>query len=221
METPNVDTKTDRELQARIEAVSGDAQRVEVIECARAFKRSWIELAEALARVSDKELWQRWGYKSFEAYCKSELRLTSSTALKLLGSFRFLRQAEPKIIERVRRDPNAAIPSLKAVDFVARATERGAADDDVLEEIKKAAFEEGAEAPALTRRFKTVAFPMEKRVDGNRSRAQLLATARRLAQLVAEADDDAIPNDVAIAVEGRSGALSPVSMKSTLELHEH
>src|SRR6185503_12428880 len=94
-------TKTDRAMEDRMLAVAGDDERVEVIARARTFKRSWIELAEALAGVYERNSWERWGFPSFDAYCKSELSLTPATAAKLLGSFRFLRAAAPRVIERV------------------------------------------------------------------------------------------------------------------------
>ncbi len=188
-----------------MEAVAGDEERVEALSRARSFKRSWIELAEALVVIAEKKSHERWGYKSFEMYCKMELKLTPATAMKLVGSFRFLRQNEPRVIERVRRDPSAEVPSMKAVDFVARATERGAADATALKEIRRAAFEEGAEAPALSKRFKTVAFPVEE-ADPSRQRAQILSTGRRLAQLVAESEE-LLPKQVAIAVETAIGEL--------------
>lgn len=201
-----VDTKTDRALEDRMLAVAGDSERVEVLARARAFKRSWIELAEALARVYETSVWSSWGFESFEAYCKGELHVTPSTAAKLLGSFRFLRASAPKIIARAREEPSAPVPSMTAVDFVARATERGAADKQVMGEIRRAAFDEGADGPALARRFREVAFPISEEEESDRQRKQLLSAARRLAQLVAE-DGAPVPRKVAAAIEEAVGQL--------------
>lgn len=182
------DTKVDRALEDRMLAVAGDRERVAVLERARAFKRSWIELAESLALVVERGSWRRWGYDSFDGYAKGELALSPSTAAKLLGSFRFLKSSAPTVIERVREQPSSPVPSLKAVDFVAKATERGAADQETLSEIRRAAFEEGVEAPLLTKRFKAVAFPVDQGDVAERLRAQILSHARRLAALLAEPD---------------------------------
>lgn len=201
-----VETKTDRALEDRMLAFAGDGERVDVLARARAFKRSWIELAEALARVHDRSSWQKWGFDSFEAYCKGELHLTPATAAKLLGSFRFLRASAPRVIARAAEEPAAPVPSLAAVDFVARATDRGAADKKVLGEIRRAAFDEGVEAPALSRRFREVAFPVSEEESGDRLRRQIAATARRLAQLVAEPGSP-VPRRVAAAVEETIGQL--------------
>lgn len=207
MRSPHAATKTDRALQDRMLAFAGDSERVEVLARARSFKASWIELAEGLAGVYDKRSWARWGFDSFESYCKKELNITPSTATKLLGSFRFLHTSEPKVIERAKvRPTEAPLPSLRTVDFVAKAAERGAADEETMKEIRKAAFEEGAARPALTRRFGSVAFPVSAEEKADRVKRQLIGAGRRLAGLIA---DPASPldHDVAAKVEAVIGLM--------------
>lgn len=199
-------TKTDRQMEDRMHAVSGDAERAAALAKARAFKRTWLELAEALASVQHKGSWQRWGFADFDAYCRGELHLRSSTVAKLLGSFRFLETSAPRVLERARRDEGGSVPSLGAVDFVAKATERGAADDETLQTIRRAAFDEGAEVPLLARRFRDVAFPEEDGDRKERLRHSILHTARKLAQLLAE-DGSPVPKKVAVSVEEAVGEL--------------
>jgi hypothetical protein len=201
-----VETKTDRALEDRMLAFAGDGERVEVLARARTFKRSWIELAEALSQVYERASWQRWGFESFEAYCKNELHVTPATAAKLLGSFRFLRSSAPRVITRAHEEPAAPVPSLAAVDFVARATDRGAADNRALSEIRRAAFDEGMDGPALSRRFREVAFPVDEGEAGDRVRKQIVSCARRLAQLVAEPGAQ-VPRKLAASVEEAVGQL--------------
>jgi hypothetical protein len=201
-----VETKTDRALEDRMLAFAGDGERVEVLARARTFKRSWIELAEALSQVYERASWQRWGFESFEAYCKNELHVTPATAAKLLGSFRFLRASAPRVIARAQEEPAAPVPSLAAVDFVARATDRGAADKGALSEIRRAAFDEGMDGPALSRRFREVAFPVDEGEAGDRLRKQIVSCARRLAQLMAEPGAQ-VPRKVAASVEEAVGQL--------------
>lgn len=199
-------TKTDLELEARMQAVAGDEVRVDALAKARMFKRSWIELAEALSGIYDRESWQGWGYESFDAYCKRELHLTPGTALKLLGSFRFLKTSAPRVLTRALEEPAAPLPSMRAVDFVARAEERGAADDEALREIRRAAFDEGVDAPALSRKYRAVAFPVSEDEAHDRARDRLAGAARRLAALIAEAEVP-VPRKIAIAVEEAVGQL--------------
>lgn len=201
-----VSTKTDREMEDTMLAVAGDPERVDVLNKARHFKRSWLELAEALTSVYERESWVQWSYASFDDYCRKELHLKKGTVAKLLGSFRFLKSHAPRVLERSHAEPMASVPSLQAVDFVARAADRGAVDQETMEEIERAAFEEGAEAPLLSRRFKEVAFPVDEGERMDKLRGQITTTARRLASLIAEPDAP-IPHEVAISVEEALGRL--------------
>lgn len=203
-------TQTDRVMEDSMLQFANDPERVQVLGKARLFKRSWIELAEALTRVDAKSAWKGWGYSSFTDYCKKELHLTSNTAAKLVGSYRFLRTSAPKIVEKAAdtsvHEFSSSIPSMKAVDFVARATERGAADENTLAEIRRAAFEDGVEAPKLVRRFNKVAFPVSNEEAGQQTQKKLEATARRLAALLGDASG-VVPREVASTVEQALGQL--------------
>lgn len=193
-------TKTDRKLEDKMLAAAGNPERVDVIAKARTFKRSWLELAEALTGVLERGSWEGWGYRSFDAYCKKELQISPSTAAKLTGSFRFLKTSAPTVIERSHANQEAPIPDVKVVDFVQRAEERGAADEDTMAEIRRVAFEEGARAPMLARRFKSVAFPVSDAEAESKLLTQLGSTGRKLAALMAEPNLP-IPHDVAAQVE--------------------
>lgn len=199
-------TKTDRAMEDRMLAVSDDPVRADTLQKARAFKRTWLELAEALTRVQQKELWGQWGFTDFESYCRKELHLRASTVAKLLGSYRFLETSAPRVLERQRAGELSPVPSLGAVEFVAKATERGAADPETLETIQRVAFEEGADAPLLSRRFKEVAFPESDDDKAGRSRTQIVQAARRLAALIAD-EGTPVPRKLAIKVEETLGEL--------------
>jgi hypothetical protein len=200
-------TKTDQQMEDRMIAVSGDPERSDTLAKARAFKRTWLELAEALARVNDKRLWEKWGFSDFDQYCRRELHLRGSTVAKLMGSYRFLETSAPRVIERAREAPfEAPIPSLPVVEFVQKATEKGAADEETLRTIHRVAFEEGAEAPVLQRKFGELAFPQTDREKRDKLRAQIAAAARRLSSLIAE-NDAPVPKQLAIRVEETVGEL--------------
>jgi len=199
-------TKTDRAMEDQLLAVADDPVRADTLSKARAFKRTWLELADALARVQKQGAWQRWGFTDFEAYCRKELHLRASTVAKLLGSFRFLESSAPKVLERARAHPEQPVPSMAAVQFVEKATERGAADAETLATIRRVAFDEGGEAPMLTRKFKDVAFPQEDVEKSERLRGQIAGAARRLSALIAE-EGAPVPRGVAVRVEEVIGDL--------------
>jgi hypothetical protein len=188
-------------------AVSDDPERAETLARARAFKRTWLELAEALSRANDRRLWEKWGFSDFDAYCRKELHLRGSTVAKLLGSYRFLETSAPRVIERARTDrDDAPIPSLPVVEFVQRATETGAADEETLRSIHRVAFEEGGEAPLLSRQFGKLAFPQSDRDKREKLRGAIAQAARRLSSLIAETGGP-VPKQLAIRVEETIGEL--------------
>jgi hypothetical protein len=203
-------TKTDRQMEDRLLAVAGDPLRADTLGKARAFKRTWLELAEALTRVQAGKSFEGWGYPDFDSYCRKELHLRGSTVAKLLGSYRFLETSAPRVLERARTiEPSeltSPIPTLPAVEFVQRATERGAADQETLETIQRVAFDEGLDAPVLARRFKDVAFPETDRDRKDKLRGAIATTARRLSALIAE-QGSPVPKKLAISVEELVGEL--------------
>jgi len=98
------------------------------------------------------------------------------------------------------------VPDVKTVDFVQRAQERGAADEETMEEIRRVAFEEGAKAPMLARRFKSVAFPVSDQEAESKLVTQLGNTGKKLASLIAEPNLP-ISHEVAVQVEEAMGVL--------------
>jgi hypothetical protein len=204
---PNPRTRTEAELDRAIDAHAEDAERVLVLERARRFKRTWIELAEALVTVRDGETYLRWGYGSFDEYVTRELKLKRSTVDKLCASYGFLRANAPKLVRADDGDDfERPVPSWQAVDFIARAEERGAATAEVMDEMKRAAFEEGAPAPALSRRYRDVAFPVDDTEKRERLFAQMVAAGRRLVDLVAE-PDATLPDGLGERIEAVVGEL--------------
>jgi hypothetical protein len=202
----NIITKTDRAMEDQLLAVANDPERADTLAKARAFKRTWIELADALARVQKQASWQRWGYTDFDAYCRKELHLRQATVAKLVGSYRFLESSAPKVLERARTQPTAPVPSLAAVRFVEDATRRGAADAETMETMRRVAFDEGAEVPALKKSFKEVAFPEEDVERAERLRGQIAGAARRLSALIAE-EGAPVKRALAVKVEETIGDL--------------
>jgi len=200
-------TKTDMMMEDRMLAVSADPVRADTLAKARAFKRTWLELAEALSKVSEAKLWEKWGFSDFDAYCRKELHLRGSTVAKLLGSYRFLETSAPRVIERARTDHyEAPIPSIATVEFVEKATAAGHADEETLRTITKAAFDDGLEKPMLAKKFGELVFPVTKQEQKEKLRAAIASTARRLSALIAE-NGAPVPKQLAIKVEETIGEL--------------
>jgi hypothetical protein len=205
-------TKSEARLEEAIRAHAQDDERVFVLERAKRFKRTWIELAQALVEVRERESYLRWGYGSFDEYVTRELRLKRGTVDKLCASYGFLRANAPRL---AREDPDdfadvaRPIPSWQAVDFVARAEERGAASAEVLDEMKHALFDEGAPSAALQRKYREVAFPLGDDEKRDRLNGQIIATAKRLADLVSE-PELRLPRGLGEKIEAVVGELCEV-----------
>jgi len=213
-------TKTEAQLEDAIHAHSGDDERVLVLERAKRFKRTWIELAEALVKVREGETFLRWGFGSFDEYVTRELKLKRSTVDKLCASYGFLRANAPKLVRddsSEYADIARPVPSWQAVDFVARAEERGAAPAEVMDEMKRAVFDEGAPAPALSRKYREVAFPVGDDERRERLLAQIVATGKRLVDLVAEPEAH-LPEGVGERVEAVVGEVCEIVEKALRRL---
>ncbi len=151
---------------------------------ARLFKTGWVELAEALVRARKKRSFESWGYASFEDYTKKELRLRQETVDKLTGSFLFLKERAPDVIER--DGVNQKIPSYESVDFLRRAEERHEAPAEVMDELRKKVLEHPVSMPTLSKHFAPSVFPPTDSDRAAREKASMKSAAERLRDALAE-----------------------------------
>ena len=172
-----------------------DALRIELVRRARNFKRTWVEMAEALVEVRDTQAYLAWGYQDLYAYCHQELLLRQPTVDKLTGSFVALRRHAPAVLQRDGVDQ--LIPTCDAVDYFAKAMRAGddadadgprELSDDVLGELKTAVFEDGASVAKLRRRFNPVLYPKPDGAERLAAIERAGATAERLIRLLARVD---------------------------------
>lgn len=184
-------TKVDLALAALEERHADDPERVELLRRTRRFKASWLELAQALADVRKGGTWERWGYDSFEAYTRGELKLRQETVDKLTGSFTFLHKRAPEILQR---DPlDTPLPSYQAIDFLRRAEEKAEQDDTVSEEtmvdLRKKVLEDGAPIATVSRLYKDTLFPVSATEKRDKDHQGLKSSAKKLKDLLAETHD--------------------------------
>ena len=74
--------------------------RYKIVETSKNFKTSWVELGEHLTAVARDKLYVEWGFSSFEEYCKTELKLKKSTAIKLTNAYFFVTNEEPELKDK-------------------------------------------------------------------------------------------------------------------------
>jgi len=175
-------TKTEAALAEAEAAHADDPERAELLRRARHFKASWIELAEALTQARRNGRWKDWGYDSFEAYAKAELRLRQETVDKLTGSYSFLQRRAPAVLSR---DPiSEPFPTYQAVDFLRRAEESDTAPREAVEEIRRRVIEEAAPLGAVSRAYRDVVFPVDEDTLVARDVAGVKNVAKRLRELL-------------------------------------
>jgi hypothetical protein len=189
-------TKTEAALAEAELAHADDRERTEVIRRARRFKASWVELGEALTKVKRSGAWKTWGFDSFEAYAKTELRLRPETAEKLTGSFAFRQRRAPSVLERdALHEP---IPSYQAVDFLRRAEQSDAAPREAVEEVRRRVLDDALPAATVARRYRDVFFPVDEGQKLARDAAGIKNVATRLRELLT--DTRSVPRKVAADV---------------------
>jgi hypothetical protein len=191
-------TKTEAALAEAETAHADDPERADLLRRARAFKASWIDVAEGLTHVKRTGRWRQWGFDSLEAYAKNELRLRPETVDKLTGSYSFLQRRAPTVLARdALREP---VPSYQSVDFLRRAEAQDEAPRAAVDEIRKRVLEEAAPISAVSRAYRDVVFPLDDEARRARDVAGLKNVAKRLRDLLAETQE--VPRKLAGRVSG-------------------
>ncbi|HVH47209.1 MAG TPA: hypothetical protein VM925_32950 [Labilithrix sp.] len=192
-------TNVDRALAALEQQHADDPQRASVLRLTRRFKSSWVELGEALAEVKRNKTWERWGYESFDAYAKTELKLRADTVEKLTGSYMFLHKRAPEVLQR---DPLEALPTYQAIDYLRRVEEKAAADDTIPKEtvvdVRKQILDDGVPVAKVARLYNDTLFPVSENDKRESNKKSLKSTATKLRELLA--DTNAVPKHLASRV---------------------
>jgi len=180
-----VATKVVSRLQERIEELPEGSFRRSVLESARRFKSSWVELGRLLSEVRREESFREWGYDSFHGYCTKELFLTGATAEKLTVSYGFLERREPAV---ARAGEAREAPPFEVIEVLSRAEAAGRLDDEAWAEMRHGVLEGEAGraevAKRLTDRFGPV--PKPPVPDRGERLHRLAGAARRLAEACEE-----------------------------------
>ena len=152
-----------------LETVETDTPRHRALESALDFKGSWVRMAHRLKTVEQSELWEEWGYKSLNAYCKQELQLSRGEIRKIREGFAWLETEAPELAEAATADGGAQnprpIPDMDTVDQLAKGyaeVQQDRIPRKTYEDLKKAALDGKRSSYQLRRQFKE-AIPEDKR----------------------------------------------------------
>jgi hypothetical protein len=182
-------------LADRLTQMGDDGQRLELVQRARRFKRSWVEMAEALCWVRDTRAFERWGYADLHGYCKEELHIRPATVDKLTGGYATLQTHAPQVL--ARDGVAQQIPTIDAVDYFAQALNPKEnpkrpiekPDAGTIRDLKSAVFDDNKPVAVLRREFNPVLRPKPDGADALERMEKASAAARRLGGLLPQIDD--------------------------------
>jgi hypothetical protein len=174
-ETPK--SSSERHIETIMEQLEPGSDRYVVLDKAKQFKSSWVELGEKLLQVSSKGRFKEWGYGSFEEYCVQEIRIKRGTAEKLTMAYRFMEKEEPALLST--REELKPLPDYRSVDLLRKAKEEKGFSEEEYGKLRKSVVEEQRSHPTVAKQYKEVASLREEANPQAPFKASLSA-ARRL-----------------------------------------
>jgi hypothetical protein len=182
-------------LEQILSRAGDDPVRLDLVQRAQRFKRSWVELAEGLTQLQRSRAYEDWGYADLHENCSKELAIKQATVDKLLLSFGTVQRHAPEVL---RHDGvGRSIPSIEAVDYFNRALgsdekpgpfRRLDAPGDLVDQLRSAVFEENSSVRELRERFEPVIHPKPDRSDALDLIRRTRAAATKLEALLSEVD---------------------------------
>jgi hypothetical protein len=171
----------ERHLETIMQQLDPSSERYRVLDVARRFKSSWVELGEELLRVNSENLFRQWGYDSFQDYCAREIRIKQPTAQKLTRAYNYLAKEEPELLSR--GNELKPLPDYRTIDLLRQAREEEKFSGDQYAELRRAALEEERSHPTIRKQFREMAAANcnDPAADHLQSCRAALAAARRLA----------------------------------------
>ena len=151
-------TKSLHAIEERMENLDPGSFRYQVLDAAKRFKSSWIELGQHLFSVYKDKLFKEWGYLTFEAYCAKEIGVRQNTALKLLKSYSFLEKEEPTFLKREALDDRqpSRIPGYESVNALRLAKQSERISEKEYQGLREEVFDEGREEAEVKKKIRYV-----------------------------------------------------------------
>jgi hypothetical protein len=144
-------TKGEEHIEQLMQNLDPGSNRYRVLDSARQFKASWVDLGEQLVTVNRGNLFSEWGYSTFEEYCSREIRIRKQTAQKLTLAFGYLQQKAPNLLEQKETRP---APDYRSVDLLRRAEEEEQFSDKEFSDLSQAVLEENRSLPTIQKKFR-------------------------------------------------------------------
>ncbi|MDD4954020.1 MAG: hypothetical protein PHG40_03825 [Candidatus Omnitrophica bacterium] len=136
------------DIEEKMKGLEPESLRYHILDSAKNFKTSWIELGRSLYSAWKDKLYKEWGYNNFDVYSSKEIGIRKQTALKLLRSYYFLEKEEPDYLRQgyVESTEASRVPSYESVDLLRLAKKNRNLDSQDYAKLKKEVFQEGKDA---------------------------------------------------------------------------
>ncbi len=145
--------KSIRNLEEKMENLDNNSLRYHILDSAKNFKISWVDLGRALYAVLRDKLYKDWGYSQFDTYTSREIGIKKQTAMKLLKSYSFLEKEEPAYLkpDYAASSEALAVPGYESIDVLRRAKNKKEIDNKDYMNLKREVFEKGKDALEVKR----------------------------------------------------------------------
>jgi hypothetical protein len=146
-------TKTLKNIEEKMQGLDEKSLRYHILESAKNFKTSWVELGRSLYSAWKDKLYKEWGYISFDNYTSREIGIRKQTALKLLRSYYFLEKEEPAYLKQdyIESSEASCVPGYESIDLLRLAKNKKELDSQDYADLKKAIFEKGKDSREVRR----------------------------------------------------------------------
>jgi len=146
-------TKSLKAIEDKMENLDVNSLRYHILESAKNFKTSWVELGRSLYSAYKDKTYKEWGYINFDVYVSREIGIRKQTAMKLLKSYYFLEKEEPQYLKSDYKDSASPLnlPSYESVDILRQAKNKKVLDEEDYTNLKKEIFEKGRDASDVKR----------------------------------------------------------------------
>jgi len=180
MATPK--TKSLKTIEEKMQGIDVNSLRYRILETAKNFKTSWIDLGQALYSVWKDKLYKEWGYIAFDTYTAREIGIRKPTAMKLIRSYYFLEKEEPSYLKKdyVESANVASMPSYESIDVLRLAKNKKTLDNEDYDNLKKDIFEKGKDVRQLRRDLSAIIKQREELDSEEERQKRKFATVKRL-----------------------------------------
>jgi len=164
--------------------------RQKTVEAAKRHKASWIELGQFLFSIHKDKLFKSWGFLSFETYCIKELGMKQATASKLLKSYSFLEQEEPRLADMGKlttEDAPVTVPNYESVNLLRLAKDNKNLTPQDYAEVRESVIDKAKEPVEVRAQVKKLLSEREIKDPADVRRERRNAAIRRVLSVISGA----------------------------------